>query len=709
MKDIKSLYLNARLSNRDADIIAYKEAVNAAFNNDPSKYVLQLEYIISSSVGIGTVIPFIEKYGLPISLFEKTKECVDKCKKKLEDRKDDISEYVKVENYLNAFHEKYAKCFAMNDYLIESANPDYINAYYSTTNGKSNRTLIKGMYEKYGMESVMDSVITADQLGKNAVNTAISYFSKVNKDRMFNEALSIAINDLDIDSKYTESVYNNSASFIVNNVLTRSRNVFRESVITRNEDLIYEYSADEINAIKDMIEFKEYCICAADELGISINECQSEIISLYEELDGIIDEDGADLVEMLPQQGMQYAKENIFKPNGSWIANTRDKKTGNAPRYLSQNHDMINYGEDDAKEDSNEEDETKEKSLEDYKRPSSLRSNTSSSSYTDDEEDSDEENNQKNSTSEQQPVSNNYYYYTYNNSMNKNSHSFNKDNSSHDDHSTNNRSDNHSTKDNHSTTYNDDHSRHNRSDDHSTNKRFNSNDYNDADEDVDNDGKPQEKMESKEPWALNVISEPELITEANADMIGSVDDDKPKSDHPIKDALTDFDRKTIKVQQGAKKTVQNVQNASKAVTKPIKRATGWIGKMVSSYKDANENNIKEKLADPYSRKNLYTGVKKAVAAGALYKAGILLNPLFLFLTATKKISNNQKITRVRNEMIGEIKQEIEIIDEKIKDADSSIHDDPESRAAKYKLYRLKNELQKKLLRVGGGPQWAKII
>lgn len=710
MKDIKSLYLNARLSNREADIIAYQEAVNDAFNNDPSKYVLQLEYIISSSVGIGTVIPFIEKYGLPISLFEKAEECVAKCKKKLEDRKEDTAEYVKVENYLNSFHEKYAKCFAMNDYLIESRNHDYINAYYSTTNGKPNRMLIKGMYEKYGMESVMDSIITADQLGKNAVNTAINYFTKVNQDRMFNEALAVAVNGLDVDTQYVESAYNNSMTPIVNKVLQRNRNIFRESVITGNDDMMYEYSEDEINVIKDMIEFKEYCICAADELGISINECQSEIMSLYEELDGLIDEDGADLVEMLPLQGMQYAKENIFKPGGSWIANTRDKKTGAAPTYLSQNHDMINYGEDDGKPKSDEEDETKEKSLDDYKRPSSLGSKPSTSSYTDDEEDTNEEDNKKGSTSTAQPVSQNYYYYTYNNSMNKNSNSFNKDSSSHDDHSTHNRSDNHSTRDNHSTTYNDDHSRHSKSDDHSTNKRINSNDYNNADdEDIDNDGKPYEKLENSDPWSLDIFTGPELITEANEDMVGSADDDKPKSDHPIKDALTDFDRKTVKVQQGAKKVVQDVQNVGRAALKPVKRTTNWIGKMIGDYKDANENNIKEKLADPHSRKNVYTAVKKAVTAGALYKAGILLNPVFLFLAVTQKISNNQKVGRIRNEMIGEIKQEIAIIDEKIKDADSGMRDDPEAKAAKYKLMRLKNELEKKLLRVGGGKQWAKII
>ena len=142
----------------------------------------------------------------------------------------------------------------------------------------------------------------------------------------------------------------------------------------------------------------------------------------------------------------------------------------------------------------------------------------------------------------------------------------------------------------------------------------------------------------------------------------------------------------------------------RAAMKPYNRTKQWIGNMIANWKDANETNIKEKMADPHSRKNLYNAIKKAITTGALFKAGILMNPLFLFLAITKKVGDNKKSFRIRNEMIGELKTEMSIIDEKIKDADQK-----GDNKAKYELMRLKNELNKKLLRVVGGKGWSKII
>ena len=55
-------------------------------------------------------------------------------------------------------------------------------------------------------------------------------------------------------------------------------------------------------------------------------------------------------------------------------------------------------------------------------------------------------------------------------------------------------------------------------------------------------------------------------------------------------------------------------------------------------------------------------------------------------------------------ILGEIE---EIIDDKIKDL--SYNNDKESKAAKYKLMRAKNELNKKLIRVGGTREMRKLI
>lgn len=186
--------------------------------------------------------------------------------------------------------------------------------------------------------------------------------------------------------------------------------------------------------------------------------------------------------------------------------------------------------------------------------------------------------------------------------------------------------------------------------------------------------------------------------------VGDADDNKPESDHPIKDTLQDIDKELTKHQQKAKKKVQDIQNAGRAFVKPIKRTEQWISKMVYYWKDKDETKIKEKMADPHARNSLFSAIRKAIVGGSLLKAGLLLNPIFLFLTATRGIGKNKKEFRLRNEMIGELKTELNIIDEKIKDADRL-----GDMKAKYRLMRLKNEINKKLLRVGGDKQWKKFI
>ena len=126
--------------------------------------------------------------------------------------------------------------------------------------------------------------------------------------------------------------------------------------------------------------------------------------------------------------------------------------------------------------------------------------------------------------------------------------------------------------------------------------------------------------------------------------------------------------------------------------------------MVSRWKDANENDLKAKMADPHERSTLLSAFKSAIKYGSLMKAGLLLNPIIMFLTISKKWSDRKNSFRIRNEMIGELKAELEIIEEKIRDADQA-----QDRSAKYKLMRFRNELKKKLIRVGGTPEMKNMI
>ena len=388
---------------------------------------------------------------------------------------------------------------------------------------------------------------------------------------------------------------------------------------------------------------------------------KKKIYEHYEMPKGVIEEDTADsVIPMNPSAGYE----------ASWHNATHDKKTGTAAPYIKRNHDMANYGEDDVNPDE-------------YKRPSAENDDS------DDEEEIQKDtgmagNTTPDSTGIEEPKehetssaptstggTNNYYYYTYNNSLNK--------------------------------SHRDDHSVHTRTttDDHSTGKHINSDNGLSAEDiqKIKKDDGMDHKLESAAPWELN-LGIPEPMMEA----VGDADDMKPESDHPIKDIATDIDRKTTKVQQKAKKAVQDTVNAGRAIAKPVVRTRDWISNMVVNWRDADETKVKEKMADPQQRKGLFNALRKAIRIGALAKAGLLLNPVILFLTVTKKIGDKKNSYRLRNEMIGELKTEMEVIDEKIKDAEAK-----GDNKAKYKLMRFKNEVNKKLLRVGGGTRWDKVI
>lgn len=186
--------------------------------------------------------------------------------------------------------------------------------------------------------------------------------------------------------------------------------------------------------------------------------------------------------------------------------------------------------------------------------------------------------------------------------------------------------------------------------------------------------------------------------------VEAANDGKPESDHPIRDTLMDLDQKTTKVQQQAKKTVQEIQNVGRAAIKPIKRTGMWVQNMINKYHQMSETQIKEKLADPNARSGLHKAIRWTLKYGSMMKAGLLFNIPFMLLYGYHKKRLSDKEKRIKNEMINELRTEMEIIDEKINHAKYK-HD----MKAESELRRLKNEVNKKMLRVGGTKDWAKII
>ena len=173
-------------------------------------------------------------------------------------------------------------------------------------------------------------------------------------------------------------------------------------------------------------------------------------------------------------------------------------------------------------------------------------------------------------------------------------------------------------------------------------------------------------------------------------------DERPASDNYIGDVLSDVKSNIDKTTSTVNTIVDKGKGVYRSATAPFRRAIASINQTIEKWKNYDETRLKENLVDPHARKDLFSKIKSAIKLGALAKAGILLNPIFLALALSKKMSDNKKVQRLRHEIIGELKTELEVLDAKIRDADYDVN-----KAEKYRLMRLKNEINKKLIRVGG--------
>ena len=940
MKDIKSLYNSAKYEPTAENISAYKEAINDLMENSPYEYVSKAEYIITSSFGANTLNSFIEKNGLPIASFNNIMSILESTIKKCKSNDINYDSFKEAYNGLIDFREKYEKCFDMFDYYNEDNNESYIETYYGKNKDDiPNKNIISGMIKSFKELAIPDTLITAHRLSEKANDKLLDFIINEYKENhlICEWVLEVERNLNDIkNNEKLDVLQENSLSYIINGIKEMEHKLFRESVIL-GEDYTFECSDEEYENIKNLIFFKEYKLYSLNDVySEEASIIKDEIFNLYRLLpESYYREGDADIVQLLPN--------DMPKEESTWASNTTDKKNGKAPGYISNNHDMSSWGEEDKPKSSTVDnlDSNDEYDYKDYKRPSADNSSYDDTTSTTDDEEDDEESEVKDKESLKQQAVNNYYYYSYNNSLNKNQNSFNKDNSRHDNHSVKhinshntsngttvakeawqlNIFDDYLSEASHGSLKSafrmatniknghlikiifdlkpedvkqiGDHANRefrNLKRDEDTIKNINKKGSNDFSSKsmvkaiVDMDTKerldsvttigvigsnsnttrfkvPKEFQDEKlgeerttfymypvkvreqiaakmtetpkdaitykvgevEPvpsykatksvhsistlyhnqWkqAKGVKSNDVNIEKAVAkiekeystikpklnmkdedveyydglyhrtlkrikstiesnkneninktinsamyvkpyntlqeciymltrsiqknikesydedddyfqeglidkikESVGDADNDRPESDHPIKDTLTDIDREISKHQQGMKKKVQDVQNAGRAAAKPFKRMSQWVNNMISNWRDKDETKAKEKLADPHARKNLFHAIGWLIKNGSLLKAGILLNPIFLLISIYRKATAGSREFRLRNEMIGELKTEIEIIDEKIQDADRK-----QDLKAKYQLMRFKNEMNKKLLRVGGGKQWKKII
>lgn len=478
MKDIKSLYRAAKFSGKQPDISAYTEAVQEIFESSPNDYMSNLEYIIQSDIGLKTLKEFVETYGLPITCYERVMNILESCIQKCKESKKDSSSYEEAVTFMEAFHQKYIGCFMMESYFHNQLPDNYVSIYYGKNNtGIQNRRLAAGLINKFAEAAIPDMIITADSLGGNAVNTVLSIIesnSAVANPITYEWVLECVKNIVPSSNPIVSYMESKSIGSIVRNMQDRNTAVYRESLITGKERTMKYYDG-EIDAIKEFISFNEYKMLWADELNESATDIHQQILSLYEEFDNLLDENGEPIEEtiadsvvpMLPGVGIRHLEE---------IVNTTNKKTGDIPSYLKKNHNL-GYGEDDNDHDS---DQTTEPSLDDFRRPSAIDPNPDPYTNLDKEEPDENISKQTELTPAEQKAVNNYYYYTYNNSLNKTQGSYNK------------------THDNHSV-----HSNTHTIDDHSSGKNVNSRNS------TSHNNPPEDNFENlkegMEPWSLNVF------------------------------------------------------------------------------------------------------------------------------------------------------------------------------------------------------------
>lgn len=478
MQDVKKLYLEARSKGTSKSITAYTNAVHELLESNPSEYLLNAEYIISSSIGLSTFKEFVEKWGLPIVCYDDMMTILENCIQKAEVSGKNHTKYTEMVDYMESFRNKYGNCFAMYESLVDEKfdKDEYVATYYSMTESGIQRRKLPSIVSTssgFGYAAIPDLIITADNTKtKNAMGICFEYArsqSGINDARLINQWLCECSKNIDVSDDIIGDIGSLNLEAVVNPAIERATKVYREAAIIGDDSAVTAYTEHELIATQQLISILEATMLEQSDPQKAA-AIQQRIFSLYESLDGFIDESGNVIAESVSMNedtvdsiipNLPVATEDV----APWHMNTMNKKTGGMPVYISRNHDL-DYGEQDgsSKNSSSSDDDP---SFDDFRRPSA---DPAPESDDGDEESDSSDDSDDSSDTNGSGGGNNYYYYTYTNSLNQNKNSFNKDSSTHDDHSITRKTDDHSIKD-----------------DHSKYKRVSSDDYNKSDDEDDSD------------------------------------------------------------------------------------------------------------------------------------------------------------------------------------------------------------------------------
>lgn len=206
-------------------------------------------------------------------------------------------------------------------------------------------------------------------------------------------------------------------------------------------------------------------------------------------------------------------------------------------------------------------------------------------------------------------------------------------------------------------------------------------------------------------YELGIITESEEDDELDKEINNINDDDdetlhdsskkveapKPKNlANKVQFDAMDAEAKQMKKMGEKQLKGQERKNALKAVTQLPKNV---IKSIKDLFKKAEEKDVEKRkrfMVEPGYRKHAFRNFKLAL----LYGGAFSLDKALLPVTMVARHFSKQKDRRVRNELVSEIETDIKICEEKISDANGN-GDNKE----KYKLMRIKNKLERELLRV----------
>lgn len=245
----------------------------------------------------------------------------------------------------------------------------------------------------------------------------------------------------------------------------------------------------------------------------------------------------------------------------------------------------------------------------------------------------------------------------------------------------------------------------NTTDDHSTGKKIITNTVTSTEKGSNNNNNSDSSVDTKD--SKKKLSSGKTIEE----MFSFLESKEPQSivveasDVPKQTLLTkayDRDKNKLAKQQGNKRKVQTIAGTTKAVFKPTLRLKNWLQGMVDSLINRDEDKVKsELLENPSYRSAVYKAMRLALRAGLIGVAFSIQPWLGVGLLGVNvaRLADKQ---RLRKECRRELETELKIIDKKIQDL-SGRYNDAGAQEYKYKLMRIKGDIQKKLIQLGGSP------